>query len=151
MFIYLQESFTAAQKLREGFLQGASCILTSAPSIGTQFLERKTDKVIIVVSKKLFPTETPVLLKCVGIKGCELTLNTKLIIHFAGRNNQDKHYGLWAMGYGLWAMDGPSEKPGRVQLGSRLALTHDSKLAKVSFYLVDKCFSLLSFRVVWDY
>lgn len=100
MFIYLQESFTAAQKLREGFLQGASCILTSAPSIGTQFLERKTDKVIIVVSKKLFPTETPVLLKCVGIKGCELTLNTKLIIHFAGRNNQDKHYGLWAMGYG---------------------------------------------------
>lgn len=130
--------------LREGFLQGASCILTSAPSIGTQFLERKTDKVIIVVSKKLFPTETPVLLKCVGIKGCELTLNTKPIIHFAGRNNQDKHYGLWAM-------DGPSENPGRVQLGSRLTLTHDSKLAEVSFYLVDKCFSLLSFRVVWDY
>lgn len=149
MFIYLQESYIAAQELREGFLQGASCILTSAPSIGTQFLERKTDKVIIVVSKKLFQTgspytETPVLLKCVGIKGCELTLNTKLIIHFAGRNNQAKHYGLWAM-------DGPSENPGRVQLGSRLTLTQDSKLAEVSFYPVDKCFSLLSFRVVWDY
>lgn len=39
----------AAQKLREGFLHGASCIFTSAPSIGTQFLERKTNKVIIAV------------------------------------------------------------------------------------------------------
>ena len=39
----------AAQKLREGFLQGASWILASAPSIGTQFLEKKTNKVIIVL------------------------------------------------------------------------------------------------------
>ncbi|XP_020606010.1 uncharacterized protein LOC110044772 isoform X1 [Orbicella faveolata] len=38
-----EESFTAAQKLREGFLQGVSCILTSAPSIGAQFLEKKTN------------------------------------------------------------------------------------------------------------
>jgi len=34
----------AAQILREGFLQSASWILTSAPSIGTQFLEKKTNK-----------------------------------------------------------------------------------------------------------
>lgn len=39
----------AAQKLREGFLQGATWILTSAPSIGAQFLEKKTSKVIIVL------------------------------------------------------------------------------------------------------
>ena len=38
-----------AEKLREGFLQGASWILTSAPSIGTQFLEKKTNKVIIIL------------------------------------------------------------------------------------------------------
>ena len=39
----------AAQKLREGFLQGASWILASAPSIGTQFLEKRSNKVIIVL------------------------------------------------------------------------------------------------------
>jgi len=39
-----EDSFVAAQIVREGFLQGASWILTSAPSIGTQFLEKKTDK-----------------------------------------------------------------------------------------------------------
>ena len=43
---FLQESFAAAQILREGFLQGASMILTSAPSLGSQFFEKKTSMVI---------------------------------------------------------------------------------------------------------
>ena len=82
----------AAQILREGFLQGAAWILTSAPSIGTQFLEKKTNKVIIVIFPKGAITAKRQASINYGRKLVWRREKRKFVGGLnKGRNNQDNH------------------------------------------------------------
>lgn len=49
--LIFEEAFQAAQTLKENFLEGISCMMKSAPAIGAQYSEGKSDPVVFSVKR----------------------------------------------------------------------------------------------------
>lgn len=49
--VVFEEAFKAAQTLKESFLEGISCMMKSAPAIGAQYSEGKSDPVVFSVKR----------------------------------------------------------------------------------------------------